>query len=125
MSDIFLVGPLLQDARTSAGLSQTTVALACGTSQSAIARLENGESNATIATLVRCAAAIGYAIEIDLVPLPTTDPVIERFKEDVDRASLRDNLQRTVEQRLRSLGEWQQSLAALRLATQAPRAKRE
>jgi transcriptional regulator with XRE-family HTH domain len=116
---------LLQNARSSAGLSQTSIARECSTSQSAIARLENGASNATIATLVRCAAAIGYGIEINLVPLPTPDAVIERYKLDVDRASLRANLRHTVDQRLRSLGEWQQSLTELTRATRARRSQPE
>jgi transcriptional regulator with XRE-family HTH domain len=125
MTDIRQIGPSLQNARSSAGVSQAVIARACGTSQSAIARLENGASNATIATLVRCAAAIGYAIEINLVPLPTPDRVIERYKLDVDRASLRENLQHTVDQRLRSLGEWQQSLTELTRATRARRSQPE
>ena len=35
-------------------------------------------------------------------PLPP-DPVIEAYKEDIDRSLLRENLKRTVEERLRDL----------------------
>lgn len=119
MNDISNAGALIQSARASAGLSQEDVALRCGTSQSAIARLESGTANATISTLVRSAAATGYAIHIELVPLPEPDPVIERYKADIDRASLRENLRRSVSERLHSLGEWQVSLRALTDATRA------
>ncbi|MCC7052844.1 MAG: helix-turn-helix transcriptional regulator [Gemmatimonadaceae bacterium] len=124
MYDILTAGLRLQEARAAAGLSQADVAERCGTSQSAIARLEGGSANATVATLVRTAAAAGYAIHIDLVPLPAADPVIERYKADVDRASLRENRRRSVAERLQSLGEWQVSLATLAGATQRQRRRR-
>ncbi len=115
---------LIQAARAAAGLSQEELAALSGTSQSAIARLEGGTANATVSTLVRSAAAAGYAISIALVPLPEPDPVIERYKADVDRASLRENQRRSVEERLRSLGEWQLSLRDLAAATRAARQAR-
>lgn len=124
MSDISKAGALLQSARMSAGLSQEEIALRCGTSQSAIARLESGTANATIGTLVRSAAAAGYAINIELVPLPAPDAVIERYKVDVDRASMRENLRRSVSERLQSLSEWQVSLRTLADATRSARPTR-
>ncbi|RJL36265.1 XRE family transcriptional regulator [Bailinhaonella thermotolerans] len=48
--------------RTAAGLSQTDVAARMGTSQSAVARLESGESDVRATTLERYAAAIGAQI---------------------------------------------------------------
>ena len=124
MDDILRAGALLQAARISAGLSQDEIAARCGTSQSAIARLERGTGNATVSTLVRSAAAAGYKISITLVPLPEPDPVIERYKADVDRASLREARSRSVTERLQSLGEWQLSLRELAAATRAARQAR-
>jgi transcriptional regulator with XRE-family HTH domain len=52
--------------RQSAGLSQTEVAARMGTSQSAVARLEAGESDVRVSTLERYAAAIGGQISWQL-----------------------------------------------------------
>ncbi|HEV2372311.1 MAG TPA: helix-turn-helix transcriptional regulator [Streptosporangiaceae bacterium] len=49
----------LTSRRQSAGLSQTEVAARMGTSQSAVARLEAGESDVRVSTLERYAAAVG------------------------------------------------------------------
>jgi hypothetical protein len=60
-----------------------------------------------------------------LVPVPPPDPVVARYKEDVDRTLLRENLRRSVDERLRTLAEWQENGRALELATaQAKRARR-
>ena len=117
------VGALMRSARLGAGLSQADFAAAAGTTQSAIARLEQPQSNPTIATLVRSAAAAGYRVEISLVPAPPVDAVIERYKLDVDRTLLRENLRRSHDERVRSLGEWQLSLRTLAAATAAARMK--
>jgi transcriptional regulator with XRE-family HTH domain len=49
----------LSGIRRERGLSQTEVAARMGTSQSAVARLEAGESDARMSTLSRYAAALG------------------------------------------------------------------
>jgi transcriptional regulator with XRE-family HTH domain len=123
MHDISEIADIIALARTAAGLSQAELASRSGTTQSAIARLEKGESNPTLATLARTAAAAGYAIAIELTPLPHTDPVIARYKRDVDRTLLRANLRRSVDERLRSLASWQVSLRSLAQATSS--AKRQ
>lgn len=51
-------------ARLSAGLTQAEVAEAIGTKQSAIARLESGESNPTLDMMVRLASALSVSFEI-------------------------------------------------------------
>src|SRR5215472_17818220 len=56
-----LVGELAA-ARRSAGLSQTQIAARMGTSQSAVARLESGETDVRASTLERYAAAVGGQI---------------------------------------------------------------
>ncbi len=109
---------LVQEARQHAYLTQRDFAERVGTSQSAIAKLEQGDANPTIDTLSRCAAAAGFALRVELVPLPARDPVVERYKQDVDRTLLRENLRKSVDDRLRSLAEWQHAGRALQDATQ-------
>ena len=55
---------LLRTARTRAGLSQRALARAAGTSQSAIAAIESGRKQPTVATLDRLLRAAGT----ELVP---------------------------------------------------------
>lgn len=99
---------LLRRARLRAGLAQGELAARAGTSQSAIARLETGASNPTLATLQRLVAAAGFDVRVDLVPKVVPDPLVEAYKRDVDRSLLRENLRRSVDDRLRSLEDWQQ-----------------
>jgi transcriptional regulator with XRE-family HTH domain len=56
-------------ARLATGLTQSEVAARCGTTQSAIARLESGarRHSPSIATLQRYAKALGYGLELKLV----------------------------------------------------------
>ena len=54
----------LATRRQKLGLSQTTVAARMGTSQSALARLEGGESDPRISTVERYALAIGEDLAI-------------------------------------------------------------
>ena len=56
-------------ARLATGLTQSEVAARCGTTQSAIARLESGarRHSPSIATLQRYAKALGYSVELKLV----------------------------------------------------------
>jgi ribosome-binding protein aMBF1 (putative translation factor) len=57
----------LAAARRAAGLTQTEVATRMKTSTSAVARLERGEMNPTVATLQRFATAVGKRIDWRLV----------------------------------------------------------
>jgi DNA-binding XRE family transcriptional regulator len=57
----------LSEERRSQNVSQTAVAAAMGTSQSALARLENSATDAKLSTVERLAAALGYAVEYRLV----------------------------------------------------------
>ena len=54
----------LAERRQQLGLSQTTVAARMGTSQSALARLEGGESDPRLSTLERYAIAVGKDIAL-------------------------------------------------------------
>lgn len=53
----------LLSRRLALGLSQTEVAARMGTSQSAVARLEAGQSDVRLSTLERYAAAVGYSLD--------------------------------------------------------------
>src|SRR5215211_1571128 len=100
---------LLREARVKAGLSQRELARRAGTAQSVVARIERGQTSPTIDTLERLMAATGHDLDVELVPRTASDPVIEAFKRDIDRTLLRRNLEKTVDERVRSL----QALARL------------
>jgi DNA-binding XRE family transcriptional regulator len=63
-----LAGALIR-ARAAADMSQHDIAARMGTSQPAIARLEGGKSNPSLATLRRYAAAVGAKLVIGFEPL--------------------------------------------------------
>lgn len=102
------VRALLRAARHRAGLSQEQLADRAATSQPAVARLERGVSSPTLATLERLVGAAGFDLRIALVPRPMPDPLVEAYKRDVDRTLLRENLRKTVDERLRSLADMQE-----------------
>ncbi|SJZ45263.1 Helix-turn-helix [Pilibacter termitis] len=54
--------------RDKAGLTQKELATLVGTSQSAIARLENGDTIPTVQTLNKIAKALHQKVRIDFVP---------------------------------------------------------
>ena len=112
------------EARLAAGLSQRELADRVGTSQSAIANLELGLTNPTVATLERCLAATGFALKVELVPLSLNDAVVERYMRDVDRTLLRQNLRLSVDERIHSLGEWQENSTLLQAATRKAKLRR-
>lgn len=58
----------LAERRMKLGLSQTAVAARMGTSQSALARLEGGESDPRISTVERYALAVGQELAHRRVP---------------------------------------------------------
>ena len=69
MSDAYLehIGTLVRDARKQRGLTQTQLADALATSQSAVARIEQGKQNVSLEILAR----IGTALDTGLVQLGT------------------------------------------------------
>lgn len=76
----------LRAARVELGLSQADVADRIGTTQSAIARLESGQSDPRLSTLERYARAVG--VEPVFEAGRTGTPTLERTAEEV-RASLK------------------------------------
>ena len=97
------VSRLVALARRRAGLTQRDLAGRAGTPQSVIARIESGRANPTVTTVERLLNATGYELQLHLVPGPPPDPVIERYKQDVDRTLLRENLKKTPDQRIRDM----------------------
>lgn len=65
---------LLRSARTSAGLTQRALATAAGTSQAAVAAIESGRKQPTVATLERLLQAAGT----ELVPAPPEEAALLR-----------------------------------------------
>ena len=124
MYDIKNFRALIHEARQYGQLTQRELADRINTSQSAIAKLEQGQANPTVETLARCAEAAGFTIQISLLPAALADPIVDLYKRDVDRTLLRENLRKTVDERLRTLGEWQRDVAAFQYAVASSRAKR-
>ena len=115
---------LIYLARQRAGLAQSELADRAGTSQPAIARLERGQVSPTLATLERLVGAAGFELRMELVPKAPSDRLIEAYKKDVDRTLLRENLRKTVDDRLRSLAELQEFGRELERSVRASRKRR-
>lgn len=70
LTPLAAIGALIRGARQNKGLTQTQLAERLGTSQSAIARIEQGSQNLSVDMLAR----INEALEADLLPLGSTKP---------------------------------------------------
>jgi transcriptional regulator with XRE-family HTH domain len=75
-------GLLLRAARRRSGLTQRELARRAGTSQSVVARIEQGRTDPSTATLARLLAAAGFELRADLSPVPVADT---HMLEDVAR----------------------------------------
>ncbi|HQH91550.1 MAG TPA: helix-turn-helix domain-containing protein, partial [Dermatophilaceae bacterium] len=64
------IGTLIRDARRHKGLTQTELGRLLGTSQSAVARIEQGHQNLSLEMLAR----IGEALDRELVTLGNSRP---------------------------------------------------
>lgn len=64
----FVVIQALIDARKASGLTQRQLAQITGLHQSDISRLENGNCNPSIRTLVRLADGLGMRLKVEFVP---------------------------------------------------------
>jgi transcriptional regulator with XRE-family HTH domain len=87
------LGELIRDARERARLSQSGLADAIGTTQSAVSRWERGHETPRADTLVEILRACGF--EADIVARPRDS--------GVDRAQVRAHLRMTPRQRLRQV----------------------
>ena len=61
-------GIAIRDTRKAAGLTQTELAARMGVAQSALARIEAGRTNITVATMVKVAAGLGTALDFTVGP---------------------------------------------------------
>ena len=109
---------LVRAARARASLTQRTLAERASTSQSVVARIENGQTTPSVDTVEKLLSAAGFTLRMELVPRTASDPTVEVFKRDIDRSLLKRNLEKTPDERVRSL----QALA--RFAAEARRAGR-
>ncbi len=66
-----MVGSAVRAARVRAGMSQAELASRAGTSQPAIARLEQGRVSPTIISLDRIARALDSELVVDFEPVKT------------------------------------------------------
>lgn len=114
----------ISSARTLAGLTQEELANRAGTSQSAVARLEQGGGNPSIDTVRRLVEAMGFELHLEILAKSVQqDPVVEAYKVDVDRTLIRENLKKSINQRLRDMEAFRKSAVELRAGVRA-RAKR-
>lgn len=104
-------GALIREARHAAGLTQRSLALRTGTTQSAIARLENEQTNPTVETLEAMLHATGHRLTL----------AAERFRPIVDESLIRKHLDLTPEQRLEKVTQ----MARFGRAAQMARSARE
>lgn len=93
---------ILREAREQGDLTQRSLAERAGTHQAVVGRIEAGASSPSLDTLERLVAAAGFDLEIELVPRPAQDPVIEVYKQDIDQTLLVENLRMSVTERLRA-----------------------
>ena len=95
-------GQFVREARLRAGMTQRALARRAGVSQPTVARIESGETAASLEQIVQLVRAAGFDLEIHLVAL------------DEDAFALAEqNLRRTPEERVRAM------LTALELAPRA------
>jgi transcriptional regulator with XRE-family HTH domain len=66
-------GDLVKEARRRAGLTQRQLAERAGTTQSAIARLETGQTNPSFDLVVRLIEACGFRLDVFLDPYDDSD----------------------------------------------------
>lgn len=94
-------GALLREARARSGASQRQLAVAAGTAQSVVGRIEAALASPSVETLARLLDAAGFALRLELVPRRIADPVTETYKPGIDRTLLIENLRLSVDERLR------------------------
>jgi transcriptional regulator with XRE-family HTH domain len=94
---------LIRQARTDAAMTQAELAARAGLSQSAIARLERGGSNPTIATLASVIAATGHRLSLSAPP----------HRASFDEGQLRERLAMSPAQRLANFTASSHNLGAM------------
>lgn len=77
------LGQCLRDRREALGLSKSGLAEKAGKVREVVYRLEAGEDT-TVSSLLAVLAAMGLAIRIERVGLPTAEEVAARFMDEDD-----------------------------------------
>jgi transcriptional regulator with XRE-family HTH domain len=98
-----LAAHLIRRARADAAMTQAELASRAGLSQSAIARLERGDSNPTIATLANVIAATGHRLALAAQP----------HRPSFDERQLRERIAMTPAQRLANFTASSRNLRAM------------
>lgn len=106
---------IIRDARRAAGMTQAELATRLGVSQSAVAKLERAGANPTIQTLDRVLRPTGHRLQL----------IAPAWSESIDESLLRQALQRTPAERIKSVERMRKDLrrlqvAAARFRTHAP-----
>ncbi|MGH3518580.1 MAG: helix-turn-helix domain-containing protein [Haloechinothrix sp.] len=78
-----LPGDLLRMARRKRGLSQRALATAAGVSHTAVARIEAGKTQPTLATLAKLLAGAGFAPSVDLVSTARPSELLATHKTEI------------------------------------------
>jgi transcriptional regulator with XRE-family HTH domain len=73
----------LAEQRAAAGLSQRQIAARMGTSQSAVNRIEAGETDPRLSTIQRLATAMGLTIRWELAPIAADRPAGKQTEDSV------------------------------------------
>ena len=94
---------VIRKARAHAAMTQTQLAGRAGLTQSAIARLERGDSNPTVATLTNVIAAAGQRLVLDIEP----------HRASFDEGQLRERLAMSPSERLANFTASTRSLGAM------------
>jgi transcriptional regulator with XRE-family HTH domain len=97
-------GTLLRDARRRHGLSQARLAVRAGTTQSAISRIERDQISPTVETLRSLLHLLGEELRLGSV----------ESNSGVDRSMIRENLERTPEERVELGAAFTDSLLEIR-----------
>lgn len=103
------VGTALRLLRTRRGFTQSQLAVAAGTSQSAISDIERGRTDPSVDTVERIALSLGARTRVAFEDLPT----------DHDREALKSNALLRPEDRLRASYRSSRTLDRMRIAAQA------
>jgi transcriptional regulator with XRE-family HTH domain len=99
-------GPLIRSLRREAGVTQRQLAARMGTTQSAIAAIERDDANLTWRTVADALDALGYRPQISAAPKPP----------GVDESLIRQQLELTPAERLRSLERQSATMRRLTMA---------
>lgn len=104
-------GELLRDVRRRHGLTQAQLAARARTSQAAISRIERRTVSPSVATLAELLDLMGEELTLDAQPIDY----------GIDRTLIRENLERTPEERLDFMVSFSNVVRELQAAARAVR----